>query len=93
MPSSVVKQDSYDLRRDAILPVLNWLTIPDWFQFDISNRAWFIKKMDQIDIRERVLGLIFNSNALLVDEAKANCYVIYKGQLLRMPIANEARTK
>jgi hypothetical protein len=46
-------------RRDAILPVLRWLTDPDWLHISSSYRAWFVQKMDELDLPESVPGLIW----------------------------------
>ena len=46
-------------RRDAILPVLRWLSDPDWLDINGTERAWFIQTMDEIEIPESVPGLIW----------------------------------
>jgi hypothetical protein len=46
-------------RRDAILPVLRWLTDPDWINVNNPYRAWFMQKMSAIDVPESVPGLIW----------------------------------
>ena len=45
-------------RRDAILPVLRWLSDPDWLQISGNHRSLFMLKMVEIDIPESVPGLI-----------------------------------
>lgn len=46
-------------RRDAILPVLRWLSDPDWLEIGSTERAWFMQKMDELEIPESVPGLIW----------------------------------
>ncbi|HYH85737.1 MAG TPA: HEAT repeat domain-containing protein [Pyrinomonadaceae bacterium] len=46
-------------RRDAILPVLRWLTEPDWISASSTYRAWFMQKMSALDVPESVPGLIW----------------------------------
>jgi hypothetical protein len=46
-------------RRDAILPVLRWLSDPDWLEINGTQRAWFIQKMDELELPESVPGLIW----------------------------------
>jgi hypothetical protein len=46
-------------RRDAILPVLRWLSDPDWLDMMGSQYAWFMQTMDELDIPESVPGLIW----------------------------------
>ncbi|HYG79398.1 MAG TPA: HEAT repeat domain-containing protein, partial [Pyrinomonadaceae bacterium] len=46
-------------RRDAVLPVLRWLTDPDWIKVSPTYRAWFMQTMDDLDIPESVPGLIW----------------------------------
>jgi hypothetical protein len=46
-------------RRDAILPVLRWLSDPDWLKLNPTKRAWFMQTMDDINIPESVPGLIW----------------------------------
>lgn len=46
-------------RRDVILPVLRWLSEPDWIPIYTSERAWFMQKMDEVEIPESVPGLIW----------------------------------
>ncbi len=46
-------------RRDAILPVLRWLSDPDWLKISPTVRAWFMQKMDALDMPESVPGLIW----------------------------------
>ena len=46
-------------RRDAILPVLRWLSEPDWIPISGSERAWFMQKMDELEMPESVPGLIW----------------------------------
>ena len=46
-------------RRDTILPVLRWLSDPDWLDMNGTERAWFMQKMDQLEVPESVPGLIW----------------------------------
>jgi hypothetical protein len=46
-------------RKDAILPVLRWLSDPDWLEINGTQRAWFMQMMDRIDLPESVPGLIW----------------------------------
>lgn len=46
-------------RRDAILPVLRWLSDPDWLNINNIYRTFFIQKMAAFDIPESVPGLIW----------------------------------
>ena len=46
-------------RRDAILPVLRWLTEPDWIPISGTERAWFMQKMADLDVPESIPGLIW----------------------------------
>lgn len=46
-------------RRDAILPVLRWLSDPDWIPMGGTERAWFMQQMDELEIPESVPGLIW----------------------------------
>lgn len=46
-------------RRDAILPVLRWLSDPGWLDMRGSQYAWFMQAMDEVDIPESVPGLIW----------------------------------
>lgn len=46
-------------RRDAILPVLRWLSDPDWLKLSEVQRAWFVQTMDELDVPESVPGLIW----------------------------------
>ena len=46
-------------RRDAILPVLRWLSDPDWLDMKGARRAWFMQTMDALEIPESVPGLIW----------------------------------
>lgn len=46
-------------RRDVILPVLRWLSEPDWLNITDSRRAWFMQAMDKLDMPESVPGLIW----------------------------------
>src|SRR5262245_3911687 len=48
----------YQPRKDAILPVLRWLSDPDWLELG-SERAPFIHTMDKLDLPESVQGLIW----------------------------------
>jgi PBS lyase HEAT-like repeat-containing protein len=45
-------------RKDVILPVLRWLSDPDWIEIG-SERAPFIHTMDKLDLPESVPGLIW----------------------------------
>jgi hypothetical protein len=49
----------YEPRKDAILPVLRWLSDPEWLEINSSQRAWFIGRLDRIEIPESVPGLIW----------------------------------
>lgn len=46
-------------RRDAILPVLRWLSDPDWLDIGGTQYAWFMQAMDDVAIPESVPGLIW----------------------------------
>jgi hypothetical protein len=47
-------------RRDAILPVLRWLSDPDWLKTGSStDRSWFMQKMSEVEVPESVPGLIW----------------------------------
>jgi len=46
-------------RKDAILPVLCWLSDPEWLEINSTQRAWFIGKLDRIEMPESVPGLIW----------------------------------
>ncbi|HLL14473.1 MAG TPA: HEAT repeat domain-containing protein [Pyrinomonadaceae bacterium] len=46
-------------RRDAALPVLRWLSDPDWLPINSTYRAWFMQHIDELDMREAVPGLIW----------------------------------
>jgi hypothetical protein len=46
-------------RRDAILPVLRWLSDPEWLRINGTQRAWFMQSMDQLEIPESVPVLIW----------------------------------
>lgn len=47
-------------RRDAILPVLRWLSDPNWLQLRSgTQRAWFMQVMNRLEIPESVPGLIW----------------------------------
>jgi hypothetical protein len=46
-------------RRDAILPVLRWLSDPNWLHINGTQRAWFMQKMDDLEMPESVPGLIW----------------------------------
>ncbi len=54
-------------RRDAILPVLRWLSDPDWLDISGTERAWFMQKMDELEVPESVPGLIW-----IVENEKEN---------------------
>lgn len=45
--------------REVILPLLPWLSNPDWLDVNGTNRSWFIQQMDEIEIPESVPGLIW----------------------------------
>lgn len=45
--------------RDVILPVIRWLSDPDWIPIYTSERTSFMQKMDQIEVPESVPGLIW----------------------------------
>lgn len=47
------------VRRDAVLPVLRWLSDPGWLHINGTEYAWFLQKMDEADLPESVLGLIW----------------------------------
>lgn len=54
--------------RDAILPVLRWLSDPNWLRLRGSTqRAWFMQVMNQLEIPESVPGLIW-----IVENEEAN---------------------
>ncbi len=57
--SCLVRYATDHPRRDAILPVLRWLSDPDWLEINGTQRAWFIQKMDDLEIPESVPGLIW----------------------------------
>ncbi|HJY29268.1 MAG TPA: HEAT repeat domain-containing protein [Pyrinomonadaceae bacterium] len=46
-------------RRDAILPVLRWLSEPDWLPDDGMERTTFMQKMDELEMPESVPGLLW----------------------------------
>jgi len=47
-------------RKDAILPVLRWLSEPDWLKLRSgTQRAWFIQAMNKLEMPESVPGLIW----------------------------------
>jgi hypothetical protein len=46
-------------RREAILPILRWLSEPDWIPIGETERAWFVQKMDAVEVPESVPGLIW----------------------------------
>jgi hypothetical protein len=51
---------TYHPRKDAILPVLRWLSEPDWLDLRSgTQRAWFMQAMDDLEIPESVPGLIW----------------------------------
>lgn len=45
--------------REAILPVLRWLSDPDWLELSGTRRGWFVQTMNELDIPESVPGLIW----------------------------------
>ena len=57
--SCLVRYATGTPRRDAILPVLRWLSEPDWLPIGGSERAWFMQKMDELEMPESVPGLIW----------------------------------
>jgi hypothetical protein len=57
--SCLVQYATEHPRRDAILPVLRWLSDPDWLDINGTQRAWFMQKMDELDMPESVPGLIW----------------------------------
>jgi hypothetical protein len=46
-------------RRDAILPVLRWLSEPDWFDIGKHNRDCFVMSVEKVEVPESVPGLIW----------------------------------
>ena len=46
-------------RRDVILPVIRWLSDPDWLDFNGTRRTWFMQRMSDVDIPESISGLIW----------------------------------
>jgi hypothetical protein len=46
-------------RRDAIMPILRWLTEPDWIPISGTYRTWFMQYMDDVEVPESVPGLIW----------------------------------
>jgi hypothetical protein len=46
-------------RRDAIMPVLRWLTERDWIPISDTDRTLFIQYMDEVEIPESVPALIW----------------------------------
>ena len=57
--SCLVNYATFKARRDAILPVLRWLSDPAWLEFRGSRRAWFMQTMSNLDMPESVPGLIW----------------------------------
>ena len=57
--SCLARYANWHPRRDVILPVLRWLSEPDWIPISSTERAWFMQKMNQLDIPESVPGLIW----------------------------------
>ena len=57
--SCLVEYATEHPRRDAILPVIRWLSDPDWLPINGTQRAWFMQKMDELDMPESVPGLIW----------------------------------
>ncbi len=57
--SCLVRYANWHPRRDVILPVLRWLSEPDWIPISSTERAWFMQKMNQLDIPESIPGLIW----------------------------------
>jgi hypothetical protein len=56
--SCLVRYATSHPRKDAIMPVLRWLSDPDWLDIN-GERAWFMQQMDKIDLPESVPGLIW----------------------------------
>ena len=55
-------------RRDAMLPVLRWLSEPDWLpNGDGSTRISFMSRLDQVEIPESVPGLLW-----MIENDKSN---------------------
>jgi hypothetical protein len=48
-----------DPRRETVLPILSWLSDPNWLELDGAVRSSFIRKLSQIDVPESVPGLIW----------------------------------
>ena len=48
-----------DARRDAILPVLRWLSDPGWLPISGTERSRFIQKMADLEVPESIPGLIW----------------------------------
>ena len=48
-----------DPRRDVIIPVLRWLTDPDWIPIGSNDRARFMQTMNEVDVPESIPGLIW----------------------------------
>ncbi len=57
--SCLVSYAIHNRRRDVILPVLPWLSDPEWLKFNPTRRTAFIQKMGDLDIPESVPGLIW----------------------------------
>jgi len=58
--SCLVRYVIHTPRRDAILPLLRWLSDPDWLPIiSDSERAWFMQQLDKIEMPESVPGLIW----------------------------------
>jgi len=57
--SCLVRYAIADPRRDVILPVLRWLSDPDWIPIYTSERGSFMQKMAELEVPESVPGLIW----------------------------------
>jgi hypothetical protein len=57
--SCLVRYATDHPRREAILPVLRWLSDPDWLDINGTQRAWFMQTMDELEMPESVPGLIW----------------------------------
>jgi hypothetical protein len=57
--SCLVEYATAHPRRDAILPVLRWLSDSEWLDINGTDRAHFIQTMNELDMPESVPGLIW----------------------------------
>ena len=55
----LVRYATNNPRRDAILPVLRWLSDPEWLDINSTLRVQFVLMMNALDIPESVPGLIW----------------------------------